>query len=229
MERGKRRFIVFIVLFVVLMTVFCILFQPFIWNLRDPVYRENFNAWIARLGFKGVLIIFGIQFLQIVIAVIPGEPIELLAGAAYGALGGLGICLAGCAAASFVIYMIVKKFGAPLLFRFFKQENIEKFKFLQNKQKTALMIFVLFLIPGTPKDTLTYIVPLSGFKVSSFVLISAFARIPSILSSTMMGASAVSGNWFQLLILFLITALLGVFGILFAEPLVNFFRTRGKR
>jgi uncharacterized membrane protein YdjX (TVP38/TMEM64 family) len=225
MKKAKRRFIIFIVLFAIVTVALCILFWPFIRNLRDPVYRERFSAWIARLGFKGIVILFGIQFLQIVIAIIPGEPIELLAGAAYGALGGLGICLTGCAAASFLIYITVRKFGAPLLFRFFKQESIDKFKFLQNRRKTALTIFILFLIPGTPKDTLTYIVPLSGFNVSSFILISAFARIPSILSSTMMGASAIRGNWLQLLVLFLITALLGIFGILFAERIMNFFRT----
>jgi uncharacterized membrane protein YdjX (TVP38/TMEM64 family) len=224
MEKIKRRFIVFIVLFAAVTAVFCLLFWPFIGGLRDPVYREKFSAWIAGLGFKGVAIMFGIQFLQIVVAVIPGEPVELLAGAAYGGLGGLAICLAGCASSSFVIFMMVKKFGGCLLLRFFKQKNIEKFSFLQDRQKTALAVFVLFLIPGTPKDTLTYIVPLSGFNVSSFILISAFARVPSILSSTMMGASAVRGNWLQLLVLFLITALLGIFGILFAERIVNFFR-----
>jgi uncharacterized membrane protein YdjX (TVP38/TMEM64 family) len=223
-EKAKRRFIVFIALFAALTAALCLASWPFIGKLRDPVYRSAFSAWIARLGFKGVTVMFGIQFLQIVIAVIPGEPVEMLAGAAYGAFGGLGICLAGCAASSLVVFRLVKRFGCLPFLRFFKQKDMEKFGFLRDRKKTALTIFVLFLIPGTPKDMLTYLVPLSGFNVSSFILISAFARIPTILSSTMMGASAARGDWLQLLVLFLITALLGVFGILFTERIVNFFR-----
>jgi uncharacterized membrane protein YdjX (TVP38/TMEM64 family) len=226
LDKTKNLYIIAGVSFAVLTVVLCLLFWPFISSLRDPVYREQFSVWIESLGFKGILILFGIQVLQIVVAVIPGEPVELLAGAAYGPLGGLLICLAGCAIASTVIFLMVRKFGQGLVTRFFKKVDLEKFKFLQNRQKTAAVVFVLFLIPSTPKDMLTYIVPLSGFPLSRFILISAFARIPSILSSTMIGDSAANGNWPRFLALFGITALIGFFGIFFTEKIVNFFRNR---
>ncbi|MFP3043177.1 VTT domain-containing protein [Treponema primitia] len=226
MKSPVRAGILFFTVFIILSVILCILFWPFITRLRFPEYRDQFGLWIEKQGFRGVLILLGIQILQILVAVIPGGPMEVLAGAAYGALGGLGICLLGSFAASTAIFLAVRKFGAPLVIRFFGRELTDKYTFLGDTRKLSLVLFLLFLIPGLPKDTLTYIVPLGNIKLSRFIIISNFARIPAILTSTILGDSMISGNWLMISIFFLIIAAMGILGLLYGEKMIGRFRQK---
>ena len=221
MRSVKLRIIIFLILFLLLTGVLGLVFWPLIKNLQNPEYREMFSAWVAGLGYKGVLLLFGIQVLQIVVAVIPGGPVQLIAGAAYGAWGGLLILELGCAIATMLIFSMVRKFGLPLIRRFFGNDTINTWGFLSNEKKTAMVTFIVFLIPGTPKDTLSYLVPLSRLSLLQFTLISVFARFPAILSSTMMGDAAMQGNWGIFLVVFFLTAVLGILGIQFRERIIN--------
>jgi uncharacterized membrane protein YdjX (TVP38/TMEM64 family) len=221
MEKLKRRFIVFLILFLVLTGVLGIIFWPFIKNLQNLEYREMFSAWVAGLGFKGALILFGVQVLQIVVAIIPGGPVELIAGAVYGAWGGLLIIEAGCATATVIVFFMVRKFGLPLIRRFFGADVLNTWGFLKDEKKTALLTFILFLVPGTPKDTLTYLAPLSRLSLVQFTLISVFARFPAILLTTVMGDAAMQGNWVMLCLVFSLTAIAGILGIQFKERFIK--------
>jgi uncharacterized membrane protein YdjX (TVP38/TMEM64 family) len=230
MKKQERNFFIFVICFAVLTIILCFLFWPFFSRLREDEYRARFSAWIARLGFKGVLILLGIQVFQIIVAAIPGGPVEVLAGAAYGGLGGLAICLTGCAIATTLIFLLVRRFGSPLVNFFFNKEKIRRYEFLTNGRKLSLAVFILFLIPGVPKDLLTYIVPLSGMSLARFIIISCFARTPAIVISTFMGASAMEGRLLFVILLFLFIAVMGIGGLLFSESILNHLRkaTRGR-
>jgi uncharacterized membrane protein YdjX (TVP38/TMEM64 family) len=228
MEKTKRRFLIFIILFLLLTGLLALAFWPFIKNLNSPEYRERFSAWVAGLGFKGILILFGLQALQILVAVIPGGPMELIAGAAYGAWGGLFILEAGCATATVVIFFMVRKFGNPLIVRFFGNDAIGAWGFLKDEKKTALVTLVLFLIPGTPKDTLTYLAPLTKLSLVQFTLISIFARFPAMLSATIMGDAAMRGDKVLFVLVFGLTAIAGILGIQFRDRVIERFSARGQ-
>ena len=223
----KRRFIVFLVFFVILTGLLTLVFWPFIRDLLNPEYRELFSAWVAGLGFKGVLVLFSVQMLQVVVAVIPGGPVQLIAGAAYGAWKGFLILEAGCAAATMLVFFLVRKFGLPFVRRFFRDDAIITWGFLANEKKTALLTFILFLMPGTPKDTLTYLAPLSRLSLTQFTLISVFARFPAMFSSTVIGDTAMKGNWGISLLIFGLTALSGILGIQFKDRVIRKFSSRG--
>lgn len=216
------------ILFVLTAAGLTVLFWPLIRELNDPAYREAFSAWVAGLGPGGVFILLGLQILQIVVAVIPGGPVELIAGAAYGAWGGFGICAAGCVIASSLVFAVVRKFGLPLLRRFFGDRKIKHWKFLEDAKKTAMVVFILFLVPGMPKDILTWFAPLSRLSLARFVIISVVARTPAMLSSTMMGDSMIQGDWSMVLVLFLIIGLAGLGGIQFRDKIVTMFSREEK-
>ncbi|AEF80820.1 TVP38/TMEM64 family protein [Leadbettera azotonutricia] len=221
MIKLSRPLILLILIFALATAALTIIFWPFIKQLGDPVYRESFSAWVKELGITGVAVLLGLQILQIIVAVIPGGPVELIAGAAYGAFCGLAICAAGCVIASSLVFLVVKKFGLPLVVKFFGEENIKSWKFLQNSKRTARVVFVIFLIPGTPKDMLTWFAPLSGLSLKAFVAISVFARLPAILSTTIMGDSMIQGNWVMFLVIFIIIALAGFFAMWFKDKIVK--------
>lgn len=226
MKNSARAGIVFFAVFFVLSAAVCLLLRPFIVNLRLSEYRERFSAWIGGLGLKGVAILLGIQALQIVVAVIPGGPVEIVAGAAYGPWGGFAICILGCLIAAAGIFFAVRIFGVPLVERLFGKKLTDKYKFLGNTKKVSLALFLLFLIPGVPKDALTYIAPLGAIKPGRFLLITTSARAPAILMSAMLGSSALRGNWTLLLLLFGATALTGIAGLLYGERIAGRIRRR---
>jgi uncharacterized membrane protein YdjX (TVP38/TMEM64 family) len=221
MKRSVRVGIVFFAVFIAASVAICLLIRPFMVNLRTSEYRQRFSAWIESMGVKGVAILLGIQVLQIVVAVIPGGPMELVAGAAYGTWGGFALCILGCLAAASGIFLAVRTFGAPLVERFFGTELTGRYRFLGDAKKFSLALFLIFLIPGTPKDALTYIAPLGNIKPGRFLLITTAARAPAILMSTMLGSSALRGNWTLLLLLFLATALTGIVGLLYGGQIAD--------
>jgi len=198
-----------------------IIFWPFIRDLQNPEYRERFTAWVARQGFLGVLVLFGVQMLQIVVAVIPGGPVQLIAGAAYGTWKGLLIIMTGCAAATTLVFFLVRKFGLPLVRRFFGDEEIKAWDFFRDEKRTALVTFILFLIPGTPKDMLTYLAPLSRLSQLHFTVIALLARFPAVLSSAAMGDAALRGKPVLFYVVFGLTALIGILGIQFKNRIID--------
>ncbi len=223
-KKIRKRVIIYSILFSALVTGITLLLLPFLRNLSDAGYQEELQQWINEIGIAGYFIILLVQILQVIIAFIPGEPIELLAGVLYGTIGGMITCLAGCILASTIIFTLSKKFGKGLLYSFFKEENIKKWKWLHDNRKSEMVIFTLFFIPGTPKDMLTYIVGITQMSTIKFIIISTIARIPSVLSSTMIGHTMREGQWKISLIVFVITGIAGILGIGFKDKGIMFLR-----
>jgi len=221
MKKGKLRLIILVSIFAAFAVLLTILFWPFIQNLGNEEYRNNFTNWVTSLGFSGVLILFGVQILQIFVAMIPGGPIQLIAGMAYGTWGGFAIIFTGCVLSSTIIFFIGRKFGMPLLRRFFGENDIAEWGFLKDSKRVTRIVFILFLIPGTPKDLLTWMGPLTNLSLPTFVILSSVARIPAILTSTMTGDSMIMGNWLLSFSLFLLIAAIGFFGIWFKDKIIN--------
>lgn len=209
-----------------LMIAATILLMPSIRSLADPAVRARFKGWVQSLGVLGYLVMISIQIVQIVIALIPGEVVEILAGVMYGGFGGLLVCLIGCVIASSGIFLLSKKFGAKFTQRFFNKDNLEKYAYLKDSRKLELIVFILFLLPGTPKDMLTYVAGTTPMRLVQFLLISTFARIPSIVSSTFIGNSLVHNNWPVTILIFTVTAVLGILGIVYKDRILDFYKQK---
>lgn len=194
----------------IVFTTLAILFSN---NLKDPVFFLAFKEFISSFREYGFFIVILLQILNIIIAVIPGEPIELLAGVLYGGIGGLILCQIGVFIGSWIVFYLVRKFGTPIIHFFTKKTDSKKFDFLKNSDKLELITFFLFFIPATPKDVLTYVMGLTDIKLSRFLVISVFARIPSIITSTLLGANLIDGNFMLSAIIFCFTGILVVIGL----------------
>ena len=114
---------------------------------------------IQSQGPVGVLILLGLQLLQIIVAFIPGEVVQVAAGMLYGPLFGTLIILLGCVISSSLIYTLVHKLGAPFVRAMVDEKHLVKFYEFERSGKLNLIVFVLFLIPGMPKDVFTYLMP----------------------------------------------------------------------
>lgn len=210
-----------IIIFVLLLAALTWIFWPYVKELGTDEGRAEFKAWVDGLGFGGWLVSLGIQLLQIFIAFIPGEPVELLLGYLWGPWLGLLTCLVGIFIGTLAIFLLVRRFGMPFVRKIVGDDDLTKYKFLSNKNKLELTVFVLFFIPGTPKDALTYIAPIAPISPVKYLLIATFARIPSIITSTILGDSIAEGNYFLAIAVFVITAVISVVGIIFGNKFVE--------
>ncbi len=174
---------------------------------------ENFEAFIESYGWWGRFVALGIQFLQVFIAFIPGEFVEVGLGLAFGAVEGTVICMIGVALGSAAVFLLVKKWGIRVAELFVDSRKINSLKFINSEKKLNYTVFILFLIPGTPKDLLCYIVPLTRMKTAEFMIITMLARIPSIVSSTIGGNLFGEGKYLEGAILLLVTGFFSIAGL----------------
>ena len=186
----------------------------FFWQWLDTFSSEDFRDYIRSFGAAGWLVLLALQFLQVFIALIPGEILESGAGYAFGPLWGTVICFAGVALASAAVIRLVRKFGMKMVEVFISRQKLNELRFLREERQRNALIFALFLIPGTPKDLLTYFVGLTDIKLGVFLGISLAARIPSVLTSTIGGDLLEHGNIWGAVWLYGITAVVSLVGIL---------------
>ena len=195
----------------------------FVWrgfenDIRTP---EGFKTYIDSFGWKGYLVAMGIQMLQVVVALIPGEVVEIGAGCAFGWLGGTLICLAGVALASSAVFLLTKRIGIKMVELFVDPEKINNLRFLNSEKKLKRTVFLLFFIPGTPKDLITYFIGLTRIRLGEFLAISIIARIPSVLSSALVGHYVIEENYLTSILIFAATALISLVGILLYNRIIS--------
>ena len=142
------------------------------------------------------------------IKVIPAEPLEIGAGYAFGTWGGLLYCMLGTMLGSLIIILLSKVFGAKLLNLFVPAKKMRSFKIMRGKKRLEATLFILYLIPGTPKDLFTYMAAFLPMKTSRFLIITGIARIPSIVMSTWCGAELTRGNYITVAVILIVTFLI---------------------
>ena len=176
--------------------------------------QEDFRDYIRSFGAAGPLVMLSLQILQVFIALIPGEIVESAAGFILGPWLGTAICYLGICIASTLIFSLTRRHGVKLVEVFVSREKINELRFLNTEQKRNTLIFLLFFIPGTPKDLLTYFVGLTDMKLGAFLLLSMVARIPSVVSSTFGGHLLGQERYIGAIILYAITGLVSLAGLL---------------
>ncbi len=210
-----------IILFLTIGLILTLIFLPEIKELATDEGREAFKSFIDSLGIFGWLIGLGLCILQILVAFIPGEPVELLMGFVFGPVYGTVICLLANLIAATAIFFLVKKLGLPFIRKAVGEADITRFKFISNERRLELCVLILFLVPATPKDALLYIVPISNIGYWRYILITTFARIPSVVTSTVMGGSLAEGEYLTALSVFILTAVTAVLGIFFGNKYIE--------
>ena len=210
-KKAKIFRIILVVIVLAIIIGMIIYLFPLFQNLSTDEIKQEFKEKIQSSGFLGLLMIFGLQFAQIFLIIIPGEPLEVLAGMCYGTIGGTIFITVSAFIISSLIFFAVRKFGRKFVYSFCSKESVEKIensKLFKNVDKLEWIMIILFLIPGTPKDLLVYIAGLLPIKPLRFILISTFARFPSVISSTIAGANIIEGKFHMIFVSYLVTFLI---------------------
>ena len=174
---------------------------------------SRLQAWVDDRGIFAPLAMAALIVFQIVVAVLPGEPLELGAGYAFGFWEGTVLCLAAGLVGTLIVVALVRTLGMKAVELFFSREKIASMKWLQDSARFELLMFVCFLIPGTPKDIMTYIAGLTNCPAWRIALITTVGRIPAIVSSTAMAGFAAAGDWTATAAVVALTAAFAVAGL----------------
>ena len=151
---------------------------------------------------------------QVIIAFIPGEVVEVAAGYAFGAWWGAVLCTVGITVGSVIAIMLTRRFGRKLVEAFYPKEKLDSMPILSDEKKRNAIVAILFLIPGTPKDLLTYILGLTEMSIPAYLLLTTLCRFPSIIMSTLSGDAMGEQKWMTALWFFIITGVLSGTGYL---------------
>ncbi len=210
-KHKKQIYLASILLFLIVMTAIGgVIGVPMVRLAREP---EEFRLWVDSFGVWGRLVFFGIVIFQVLVAFVPGEPIELAAGYIFGIIEGSILTMAGFLVGSWIIFLLVRRFGVKLVEVFFSSKRIKELAFLKNPKKTKVLAFILMTIPGTPKDFLSYFAGLTQMTLAQWLVIVAVSRLPSLLSSTVSGAAAGEKQYILSVVVMGITALFSLLGI----------------
>lgn len=194
------------------------------WFVGRPLVRfasqpEQFRQWVDGHGLMGCAAYVGMVFLQVVVAVIPGEPLEISGGYAFGAVRGSLLCLLGAFLGSVAVFALVRRFGRELVDIFFPREKLENLKFLQSSPKRDVLFWLVFMVPGTPKDLLCYFAGLTDLSWGKWLLLCTVGRLPSVLTSTI-GGDALGVKDYQFAVLvFAATLAVSAVGLLIYRAL----------
>ena len=211
------------------MLVFLAGFISYHWDTLFAIFTsetpsDGLRDFIAGFGIWGCLILVLFQTLQIAVAFLPGEPIELVSGMLYGGFFGALLCLAGVMLGTYLVFFAVQKFGSGLITAFHdekKLKRLSRFSCFHSEKNAELLTFILFLIPGLPKDFFAFAAPLTPIRVHRFVLISTLGRAPGMLITTFAGKSLLEGNWVLALVLYGLLGAGALIGLYFYRKLTK--------
>ncbi len=176
--------------------------------IRDWVCRSVPNRIL------GALIMIFVCAVQVIVALIPGELVEIAAGVIFGAWGGAFLCLVGTMTGSVLAILLTRKLGRRFVESLYPREKIDSLPILRDPGKRNIMTFIIFLIPGTPKDLVTYLVGLTEMSIPTYILLTAVARFPSIIISTIGGNFLSDDRMIHAVIIFAVSAVISLVGLL---------------
>ena len=203
---------VLIILAILLIGALCYFIGiPLIKRADEP---QKFREWVNSKGIWGPVLYCVLVIFQILVAFIPGEPLEIVAGYVFGTLNGTLLCLLAASLGSITVLFLVRKFGRAVLEIYFDEEKIESLKFLKTSERKIIIFLILFLVPGTPKDLLCYYGGLTDISLPLLIFICTVCRFPSIITSTVGGDALGTGQYIFAIIVFAATAVVSAIGIL---------------
>ena len=217
----KQQIALLVVIAVVILAVIgaVIYFWPYISSLQEEENQKIFQDWVRSFGPWGVIILLVIQVLQIILFFIPGEVIEFSSGLLYGILGGYLICIAGQILAILLTYFLVMIFGKALVDKMVDKETMDKVE--ERHTRAEVLLFFCLLIPGIPKDVFNFVAPYCKVPMWKYIIITLIARFPTVFSSILMGAAILNGEFNLSLIVLIVSATVGICGIIFNKQIVK--------
>jgi uncharacterized membrane protein YdjX (TVP38/TMEM64 family) len=190
--------------------------------------RERMTGFIRSLGGWGFAGFILIQAFQVVAAPIPGEATGVLGGYLYGPLIGVILSTTGLTLGSYIAFSLSRIFGRPLTERFVDARTMERFDYLLH-HKGAFLVFLLFLIPGFPKDYLCYMLGLGHLSTLEFLAIATTGRLLGTTMLTLGGTFLRNRQYYRFFLLAGVAVVLVFLAIAYKDRIERYLKSLHER
>lgn len=221
-RRTKRIMNLIIFPTIIIGSVLLVVFNwDLLWNaVRDEARLE---MMIESAGIFAPLAYIGVQVVQIVVFIIPGEATQIAGGYLFGVWFGTLYAMIGAAIGTVITFMIGRTSGKGFLEELFSEKQVDQFDPIINSKHSRLVFFLLFLIPAIPKDVLCYIGGITNLKLKDFLVLSLAGRFPALFLSMFFGTAVAEGNLTVMITVGVIAVVLFCVGVVFRQKIINFF------
>ena len=148
---------------------------------------DKIRSTILKTGFLAPIVFIFLIILQVLIAPIPGQEMGLMSGYIFGPIKGTIYSMIGLTIGSYIAFKLSRVYGAPLVKKLVDKKTFEKFNKIA-LEKGPFTLFLLYLFPALPDDSICYIAGLTKIKIKNLVIISAIGRFPGFLVLNLIGA-----------------------------------------
>lgn len=202
---------------------FILLFQYIPKLLMMTVSLDEFNKYILSMGHSGVLMLIFFQILQTVIAPIPGEVIQVAGGYIYGLPLGTLYSVLGLVIGSGIAFYFTRLIGGDFIVNLLKRKNLQWMLDIMESRKFEIILFIIFVVPGLPKDFMIYVAGLTTLKPMKFFIILITSRLPWLMASVSVGANINAGNYTLTIIVTVIAVIGFLLGIFYKDKIIKKF------
>ena len=169
--------------------------------------NEELRDKLAGFGVRGYFTIAILSMLQVVISVLPAEPVQVLGGLTFGFPIGLACCTVGVFFGNTIIYILYKTFGDKIREYFVKNLHLDLDKAARSK-RIILLVFVMYFLPAIPYGMICFFAASVGMKYRRFITVTLLGAIPSICIGVGLGHIAIASSWIITVIVFALIILL---------------------
>ena len=217
--KNKRTMKVLAIVVAVLLVILLIKYMPKL--LLITVSLEEFKKYILSMGHFGVLMIILFQGLQTIIAPIPGEVIQIAGGYLYGIPLGTIYNLIGLIIGSGMAFYFARLIGRDFVENLIEKKKLKWINNIMESKKFEIILFIIFLVPGLPKDFMIYVAGLTNLKPIKFFVISVISRLPWIMISASVGANINAGNYGMTIVIAVIAIIGFLLGVFYKDWIIN--------
>lgn len=195
-----------------------------VWVFRAQLYAifaspSQIRDWVNGWGVIAPIVFIALQFVQVVLFIIPGEVAQAAGGYIFGMWWGMLYSVIGILIGSSFNFYLARLLGVPFVNAVFGAERLSRFDKVLTSGRATIAFFLLFLIPGIPKDALCYVAGLSTLRFPLFMVISTLGRLPGIVGSSALGGAAASQRWITVVTISAIALLLFAGGLIYRQRL----------
>ena len=174
---------------------------------KKDVTKEEVRESLEQLGFKGYFTIGILSMLQVLLTILPAEPVQVMAGVAFGLWKGVLVCFAGVFLGNTLIYILYKIYGDKLE-DFFEKNAEFDFDAARHSPKIVLVVFILYFLPAIPYGLICFFTASLNLKYPKYILLTGLGAIPSIFIGVGLGHLAIASSWIISLIVFAVLLVL---------------------
>lgn len=210
---------IFLIIVAIILSILLIKFMPKL--LLITVSLEEFKSYILSMEHFGMIILILFQILQTVVAPIPGEVIQIAGGYLYGIPLGTIYNLIGLIIGASIAFYFTRLIGGEFVENLIRKKRLKWITNIMESRKFETMLFIIFIVPGLPKDFMIYVAGLTTLKPIRFFTILVLSRLPSIIISASVGANIDAGNYILTIIISIIAVSGFLIGVIYKDKIIK--------